>query len=141
MLGLSRWAGDGGRYRTIQRFYDTAIPWAQVFWFFSKVTCWTKLKLTRWLELCILHEHQPELRQNYGVKSLALFGSVARNEAHPDSDVDLLVEFDRPVGLFGLFALQDYLETLLGCPVDLGTQRSLKPRLREQVMRELVYIT
>ena len=56
------------------------------------------------------------------------------------SDVDLLVEFDRPVGLFGLFALQDRLEELLGCKVDLGTPRSLKPRLRETVLREMVYV-
>ncbi len=54
----------------------------------------------------ILNEHRAELAKQYGVKSLALFGSVARDEATPASDVDLLVEFDRPVGLFGLFALQ-----------------------------------
>ena len=88
----------------------------------------------------ILHTHQFELRQKYGVKSLALFGSVARDDAKPSSDVDLLVEFDRPVGLFGLFALQDRLEVILGCKVDLGTPRSLKPRLREQVLREMVHV-
>jgi predicted nucleotidyltransferase len=53
----------------------------------------------------IIQAHQAELRQEYGVKSLALFGSVVRDEARPSSDVDLLVEFSRPVGLFGLFAL------------------------------------
>jgi hypothetical protein len=88
----------------------------------------------------ILHTHQSELRQKYGVKSLALFGSVARDDAKPSSDVDLLVEFDRPVGLFGLFALQDRLEVILRCKVDLGTPRSLKPRLREQVLREMVHV-
>jgi predicted nucleotidyltransferase len=51
------------------------------------------------------------------------------------------VEFDRPVGLFGLFELQDYLETVLECKVDLGTPRSLKPRLRNHVLNELVYVT
>ena len=88
----------------------------------------------------ILTEHQKELSEKYGVKSLALFGSVARDEANPKSDVDVLVEFDRPVGLFGLFALQDYLEALLGCPVDLGTPDSLKPRLRTKVLAECVYV-
>ncbi len=57
-----------------------------------------------------LSERRTELTQNNGVKSLSLFGSASRDEAGPASDVDLLVEFDRPVGYFGLFALQDYLE-------------------------------
>jgi predicted nucleotidyltransferase len=72
---------------------------------------------------------------------LALFGSVARDDASLASDIDLLVEFDRPVGLFGLFALQDRLEDIFGCKVDLGTPNSLKPRLRTSVMSELVYIS
>jgi hypothetical protein len=84
----------------------------------------------------ILSRQRGELANKYGVKSLALFGSVARDEATVTSDVDLLVEFDRPVGYFGLFALQDHLESLLGCKVDLGTPGSLKPRLREQLMIE-----
>ncbi len=87
-----------------------------------------------------LNSRQSEIQQRFGVKSLALFGSVARGEIHPDSDVDLLVEFDRSVGLFGLFALQDYLEGLLGCKVDIGTKESLKPRIRETVLREMVYV-
>jgi uncharacterized protein len=81
-----------------------------------------------------------ELSTQFGVKSLLLFGSVARDEATSTSDVDLLVEFNRPVGYFGLFALQDHLEKLLGCPVDLGTPESLKPRLRERVMGELIRV-
>jgi hypothetical protein len=88
-----------------------------------------------------LHEQYSELSTQFGVQTLALFGSVARDEALPGSDVDLLVEFNRPVGLFGLFALQDYLETLLGCPVDLGTPHSLKPRIREQILREAIHVT
>ena len=91
--------------------------------------------------ISILNKHWQVLSDRYGVKSLALFGSVARDEATPASDVDLLVDFDRPVGLFGLFALQDYLETVLGCPVDLGTPNSLKPRLREEVLAESVNVT
>jgi predicted nucleotidyltransferase len=86
--------------------------------------------------LKILADHHDELRQQFGVKTLALFGSVARNEATETSDVDLLVEFARPVGLFGLFALQDHLTQLLGCAVDLGTPDSLKPRIRAHVLAE-----
>jgi len=90
--------------------------------------------------LQILKQKNAELTKQFGVKSLSLFGSVARNEATTASDVDLLVEFSRPVGYFGLFALQDYLEKLLGCSVDLGTPNSLKPYIRERVMGELIRV-
>ena len=88
-----------------------------------------------------LKQKSAELAKQFGVKSLLLFGSTARNEATETSDVDLLVEFDRPVGYFGLFALQDYLEKLLGCPVDLGTPDSLKPYIEESIMGELIRVT
>jgi predicted nucleotidyltransferase len=91
--------------------------------------------------LQILRQKNAELTRRFGVKTLLLFGSVARNEATPASDVDLLVEFNRPVGYFGLFALQDYLEKLLGCPVDVGTPDSLKPYIKERVMGELIRVT
>ena len=87
-----------------------------------------------------LKQKNAEMTKQFGVKSLQLFGSVARNEATPTSDVDLLVEFNRPVGYFGLFALQDYLEKLLGCRVDLGTPDSLKPYIKERVMGELIRV-
>jgi predicted nucleotidyltransferase len=88
-----------------------------------------------------LKQKNAELTATFGVKSLLLFGSVARDEAISTSDVDLLVEFNRPMGYFGLFALQDYLEKLLGCPVDLGTPDSLKPYIKERVMGELIRVT
>jgi predicted nucleotidyltransferase len=90
--------------------------------------------------LAILRAEEPRLRSEFGVKSLALFGSFARNQAHEVSDVDLLVEFHRPVGLFGLIRLQKYLEERLGCKVDLGTPASLKPRIRERVMAESIHV-
>lgn len=85
----------------------------------------------------ILREHQAEI-DAFGVSRLVPFGSVARDEAHRGSDVDLLVEFERPTGLFGLFALQNRLEELLGCPVDLGTADSLKERFRSRVIAECI---
>jgi hypothetical protein len=91
--------------------------------------------------LLILKQKNAEMAKRFGVKTLLLFGSVARNEATTTSDVDLLVEFNRPVGYFGLFALQDYLEKLLGCPVDLGTPDSLKPYIRERVMEEMIRVS
>lgn len=87
-----------------------------------------------------IRQHNAELEEKFGVKSLLLFGSMARNESSRTSDVDLLVEFNRPVGYFGLFALQDHLEELLSCKVDLGTIDSLKPYIRERVEGELVHV-
>ncbi len=87
--------------------------------------------------LALLNSHRDRLDE-FAVKALFLFGSVARDEATPESDVDLLVEFDRPVGLFTLLGLQSYLEELLGCSVDLGTPNSLRPHLRETVLKEAI---
>jgi predicted nucleotidyltransferase len=88
----------------------------------------------------LLSQHRCELQERFGVKSLALFGSAARGEAGIASDVDLLVEFDRPVGLLEFIDLKDFLEKLLGRKVDLGTPQSLKPRLRERVLREAIRV-
>ena len=87
--------------------------------------------------LRILADHRAELAE-LGVGSLALFGSTARGEAGPESDVDLLVGFNRPVGLFELVDLKDYLEGLLGRPVDLVTRDSLRRQLRERILKEAI---
>lgn len=88
----------------------------------------------------ILQDNYTELSER-GVKSLALFGSVARDEAQSNSDVDILVEFNRPVGLFGLIELEERLEQVLGCKVDLGTPDSLKKRIQQNVMEDCFYVT
>jgi len=87
-----------------------------------------------------LVEHRQELVR-LGVKSLALFGSVARDEAQPTSDVDLLVEFEGQGTFDRYMELKFYLEQLLGCRVDLVTRKALKPRLRDVVEKEALYVT
>lgn len=87
--------------------------------------------------ITVLTNNQKSLKE-FGVSSLMLFGSVARDEARPDSDVDLLVEFDRPVGLFTFARLKRYLEEILDSPVDLGTPDSLKPYLKEAITQEVI---
>ena len=87
--------------------------------------------------LAILAAHREHL-QKLGVKSLSLFGSVARDEAHTNSDVDLLVEFNRQGGFFQLLQAQYYLEDILGCSVDLGTQDALREHLREPVLEDAI---
>ena len=73
-----------------------------------------------------------------GVRTLSVFGSVARDQAGPGSDVDFLVEFQAPVSFFELFDLQDRLESLLGCKVDLVTRGGLRPELRDGILAEAV---
>ncbi len=90
--------------------------------------------------LRILREQYTELSERYNIASLSLFGSVARDDARADSDVDLLVEFSRSVGLFQFIELQQRLEALLGGKVDLGTPRSLKPRIKERVLQEAILV-
>jgi uncharacterized protein len=70
---------------------------------------------------------------------LGVYGSVARGEAHQDSDVDVLVEFDRTPDLFELAALKERLAEILGRPVDLATPQGLKPRLRDRILHEVRY--
>jgi predicted nucleotidyltransferase len=83
----------------------------------------------------ILRRHQAEL-QEAGVKSLKFFGSVVRGEARVESDIDILVEFFRPIGLLAFVRLKQRLAELLGRPVDLVTPEALKPRLRDNILSE-----
>ena len=74
----------------------------------------------------------------YGAYNVRVFGSVARSEADEQSDLDFLVELEPGRTLFDLGGLQSDLEQLLGCRVDVVTERGLKPRIRERVLREAV---
>ena len=85
-----------------------------------------------------LRQHMSEIR-GYGVARLAIFGSLARGEETPGSDVDILVEFTQPVGLFAFVSLQRYLESLIGRSVDLAMPDALRPEMREAILAEAVY--
>jgi predicted nucleotidyltransferase len=90
--------------------------------------------------LKLLAEHKPELMRRFGVTDLALFGSTIRDAAGEDSDVDILVAFDGPATSERYFGVQFYLEDLLGRPVDLVTDKALRPELRPYVEREAVHV-
>ncbi len=83
-----------------------------------------------------------ELLVRHHVRSLSVFGSVVRGEAGPDSDVDILVEFqpDAAVGLFEFIRLRNDLSALLGMEVDLGTPDALHPALKEDILKEAVHV-
>lgn len=78
------------------------------------------------------------LLDSFGVAHVSLFGSFARDEARDDSDVDLLVEFDRPIGLFEFVRLQRELGEWIGRQVELVTHGALKPQLRDRILAEAV---
>jgi predicted nucleotidyltransferase len=90
--------------------------------------------------IALISARREELARLFGVRSLSLFGSVARDEARPDSDVDVLVEFDGPTTFDAHMGLLVFLEDLLGCRVDVVTLKGLKPRLRVLIDRDLVRV-
>ena len=96
--------------------------------------------MRRSVVLELLRTNLPEMRQRFGVRSVALFGSHARDEARPDSDVDLLVEFDDEVDFRRYMGLIEYLEALFGTGVDLASPAELKPRIRPYVEKELIRV-
>ena len=81
----------------------------------------------------------PILRK-HGVKSAAVFGSVAQGNAAPGSDVDLLVEYEKGVDLFDLARMREELKGVLGCHVDLVSRRYIRPRMRESIVSQAVPI-
>jgi predicted nucleotidyltransferase len=89
--------------------------------------------------LANINQHREELQIMEG-RSLDLFGSVASDEAHLGSDVDVLVDLSFPTGLIKFIGIQHYLEGLLGCKVDLGTRDMVKKPIREIVLKEVVSV-
>lgn len=82
----------------------------------------------------------PGLHARHGVVGLWLFGSVARGDATAASDVDVLVDFDRSVTLFGIARLGAELEDVLGVPVDVGARQDLRASVRDSIMREALRV-
>jgi hypothetical protein len=96
-----------------------------------------EVQFTREEVLSKLSEHSANIRR-FGVRSLGLFGSVARGENTSASDLDFLVEFD-PISFDAYMDLKAYLENLFGCAVDLVLADALKPRLREPILSETLH--
>ncbi|HEV7240995.1 MAG TPA: nucleotidyltransferase family protein [Thermoanaerobaculia bacterium] len=93
--------------------------------------------MTRDRILEILRGSREEFHRDFGVESMALFGSAARGDAGPSSDIDILVDVLCPISLFGLVALQLRLQELLNAPrVDVVLRDSIFPRLRERILAE-----
>jgi predicted nucleotidyltransferase len=96
--------------------------------------------LNRERALELLSRSKSELQARFGVTRLALFGSTARDAASSGSDIDILVAFDGPATSKRYFGVQFYLEDLLGCPVDLVTEKALRAELRPYIERERINV-
>ena len=90
--------------------------------------------------VALLRQHKPLLVQRYGVTRLALFGSAARDALHKASDIDILIAFDGPATSARYFGVQFFLEDLFNRPVDLVTEKALRPELRSFIEREALYV-
>ncbi|MDO9516904.1 MAG: nucleotidyltransferase family protein [Methanosarcinaceae archaeon] len=87
-----------------------------------------------------LVEHRSELKKLFNVQEIGLFGSYVRDQQNESSDVDILVEFDEPVGLISFVGLKNYLSDFLGIEVDLVMKNALRPRIGKRILKEVVYV-
>ena len=96
--------------------------------------------LNRSKVLEVLRTIKPELEREYHVAEIGLFGSFARGEEQKTSDVDILVEFSRPVGMFKFLELEEYLESKIGKKVDLVSRKALKPYIGRRILNEVIVV-
>ena len=94
------------------------------------------------LERIILEikNHKSEIKKNFNVKEIGIFGSYIRGEENPGSDVDILVDFEKPIDLFRFLDLEEMLSNLFSKKVDLVSKKSLKPLIGEQILKEVLYL-
>lgn len=88
----------------------------------------------------IVKENKVVLAKQFKVKEIGIFGSIVRGEAKETNDVDILVEFKEPIGLFKFLELEEYLSDLIGRKVDLISKKALKPRIGKHILREVAFL-
>ncbi|HHT9124311.1 MAG TPA: nucleotidyltransferase family protein [Candidatus Brocadiia bacterium] len=87
-----------------------------------------------------LRELKQEIKAKYKVKEIGVFGSAIRGELSEISDIDILVEFEKPIGFFKFLELEEYLESRLGRKVDLVSRKALKPRIGSYILKEALMV-
>lgn len=88
----------------------------------------------------ILDQQRTFLKSTYNVERLGVFGSVARGDNTETSDIDVLVQFSEPIGMFKFIQLEDRLSQLLGKRVDLVTKKALKETIKDEILQEVMYV-
>ncbi len=88
----------------------------------------------------LIQNHKDELRQQYGLKEIGVFGSYVSGAQMEDSDLDVLIEFEKPVGFVKFLRLENKLSELLGVKVEMVTKKALKPFIGKRILQEVVYV-
>lgn len=88
----------------------------------------------------VLKKNETFLKEEFKVKEIGIFGSYVRGEQKKKSDLDILVEFRKPIGLFEFMDMEEYLAKILGIKVDLVSKKALKPRIGKHILEEVIYI-
>jgi len=88
----------------------------------------------------ILSQHLPQIRSEYGVEKLGIFGSVVKELQTATSDIDILVEFSRSIGMVKFLQLENRLQNLLGVKVDLVSSKALKKHIGQQILSEVHFV-
>ncbi|WP_035240297.1 nucleotidyltransferase family protein [Desulfobacter vibrioformis] len=87
-----------------------------------------------------IEAHKDIIKGKFSVESMSIFGSMSKGTAKSDSDIDILIRFKTTPGLFGFIDLKQYLEGIVGRPVDLVTENALKKQLRDDILRDAVHV-
>lgn len=90
-------------------------------------------------KITTLNKHSNILRQDYKVKKIGIFGSVAKDKQNKKSDLDIVVEFHEPISMFSFLDLEEYLERILKRKIDLVAKGALKPIVKKQILKEVIY--
>lgn len=88
----------------------------------------------------ILNYHKTEIFENYNLKELGIFGSMARGENNDDSDIDMIVEYNSTPDLLKYIELENHIEHLLKIKVELVIKKTIRPELKKEILREVIYI-
>jgi hypothetical protein len=88
----------------------------------------------------ILIDNKPILSERFNVKNIGIFGSLVRGEDKDTSDIDVLVEFSKPIGFFKFLELEEYIGNIVGRKVDLVSKKALKPTIGKYILKEVIFV-
>jgi predicted nucleotidyltransferase len=98
-----------------------------------------KMKNIKDIEI-IIQKHKKELEENFGLRKIGIFGSYVRGDQVQDSDIDILVEIERPMGFIKFIKLENHLSQILDSKVDIVTKKALKPYIGRRILQEVQYV-
>ncbi|MBI2556095.1 MAG: nucleotidyltransferase family protein [Planctomycetes bacterium] len=88
----------------------------------------------------VLQKHREEFREQYGLKEIGIFGSYVKGEQKEKSDIDMLIELEKPIGFVRFMRLESALSQLLGVRVEMVTRKALKPHIGKRILQEVKYV-